>query len=639
VKTLQVKTGGREEIVDVTAEVTRAVGESGIVEGLCHVFVPHTTAGVTVNENADPDVKRDMLYALGKIVPEDSAFQHLEGNSPAHVKSTLTGSSVTLIVAGGRLELGSWGGVYFCEFDGPLTRRLLLRVQGRTPKDCRDSTERGEAMTDKEAGGGASRLRRDKTDKLERLRADGVDPYPYCFERDAAAGDCLANADEWVEAARPVAIAGRLMSQRVMGKTSFGHLEDRSGRIQLFLRRDELGDEVYKRFTKLIEAGDHLGARGVLFRTRTGELSLRVSEFTLLAKAMQAMPEKYHGLQDPELRARQRYLDLAANSDVRQHFERRSRILRRIRDFFHAQDFVEVETPVLQPIYGGASARPFVTEHNALDSTLYLRIADELYLKRLIVGGMERVFEIGKIFRNEGMDRTHNPEFTMLEAYAAYWDYHDMMGFVEKLYFGLVKELHGGSTLSYAGQEIDFTPPWPRLDYYEGLERYAGRDLRGASEAELFACAEEHGIEIEGERERGQLLDAIASKLVESQLVQPTFLTDHPKEISPLAKDHRDKPGQVERFEPFIAGVELGNAFSELNDPEEQRRRFEAQMGLRARGDEEAQVLDEDFLRALEVGMPPTAGLGIGIDRLVMLLTDTHHIRDVLLFPMMRPEA
>ncbi len=494
-------------------------------------------------------------------------------------------------------------------------------------------------MADQNQSSTPDRLRQDKEDKLARLREQGVEPYPWRFDRTASAEECREHADDWVAAERELALAGRLMSQRVMGKTCFAHLEDRSGSLQLFLRLDDLGRDDYKRFTKLIEVGDHVGATGKLFITRTGELSLRVSGWELLAKAMLPLPEKHHGLTDPELRARQRYLDLAANAAVRKQFETRSRMLSLVRSYFEERGFIEVETPVLQPLYGGATARPFATHHNALDRKLYLRIADELYLKRLIVGGMERVFEIGKIFRNEGMDRTHNPEFTMLEAYAAYWDYEDLMPLIEGLYGHLAVELTGDAKIAYGELEIDMSSPWRRLDYFEALDEYCGRDLRESSEEELRAYAEEIGLSVAPEWTRGKLLDAITACKVEPELIQPTFLMNYPKEISPLAKDHRDRPGIVERFEPFIAGFEMGNAFSELNDPAEQRLRFEAQMGLRAKGDEEAQVLDEDYLRALEVGMPPTAGLGIGIDRLAMLMTDAHHIREVLLFPMMRPEA
>ena len=333
-------------------------------------------------------------------------------------------------------------------------------------------------MTEKKESSTEARLREDKERKLEALREAGVEPYPYRFERSATAAECLENADDWVAAEKPLALAGRLMSKRKMGKTSFGHIEDRSGRLQLFVRLEELGEEVYRRFTKLVDAGDHLGVRGKLFVTKTGELSLRVTEMEILSKAMLALPEKFHGLQDTELRSRRRYMDLVANAEVRHAFERRSRILRIIRNFFDAHGFCEVETPVLQPLYGGASAKPFVTMHNALDRTLYLRIADELYLKRLIVGGMERVYEIGKIFRNEGMDRSHNPEFTMLEAYAAYWDYGDMMDFIEELYTHLLDELGMGPIVKYGDLEIDFTRPWQRLEFMAGIEKYTGEDMR-----------------------------------------------------------------------------------------------------------------------------------------------------------------
>ncbi|MDP6668850.1 MAG: lysine--tRNA ligase [Candidatus Krumholzibacteria bacterium] len=484
------------------------------------------------------------------------------------------------------------------------------------------------------------RIRVDKEDKLQRLREGGVEPYPWKFERSNTSAECLASQDEWIESEKEITLSGRLMSKRVMGKTSFGHVQDQSGRIQFFFRKDAMDEEHYRRFAKLVEAGDHIGARGVLFLTRSGELSLRVREWTLLSKSMLPLPEKFHGLTDEETRSRQRYLDLAVNPEVRKRFETRSRILHYLRDFFVRKSFLEVETPVLQALYGGATARPFRTRHEALDMDFFLRIAGgELFLKRLLVGGMERVFEIGKVFRNEGMDRSHNPEFTMLEAYSAYWDYQDMMGLVEELYSGLAMEFHGDMKIPFDGQVIDLSPPWPRISYHEAVRKYSGRDLETASREELSSAAEDLGIEVEDSWGAGKILDAICAEKVEPQLIQPTFLTDHPREISPLAKQHRDNPDLVERFEPFIAGFEVGNAFSELNDPAEQRKRFEDQMGLRAKGDEEAQILDDDYLRALEVGMPPAAGLGIGVDRLVMLMTDTRHIRDILLFPHMRPEA
>jgi len=493
-------------------------------------------------------------------------------------------------------------------------------------------------MSEKIAGS-AEKIRLDRLAKLARLREEGVDPYPRAFERRESTELCVSHAEAWIEEGRKVRLAGRLMSKRVMGKTSFGHVQDAGGRLQLFLRQDEMDRDLYKRFAKLAEPGDFLGAEGTLFRTKTGELSLRVADWWMLSKALLPLPEKFHGLTDTETRARRRYLDLAVNPDVRRHFEIRSRVFAFTRRYFADRGFIEVETPVLQPLYGGASARPFKTRHHALDMDLYLRIAGgELYLKRLIVGGMEKVFEIGKVFRNEGMDRAHNPEFTMLEAYAAYWDYFSMMEFVEEFYSSLATEAKGSPVIIYGEHEIDLSPPWPRLNYYEAIEKYAGRNLEGADRDELAAFARSKNLEVRENWGPGKILDEISGGLVEPHLIQPTFLMDHPKEISPLAKDHREKEGLVERFEPFIAGFEVGNAFSELNDPIEQRRRFEAQMGLRAKGDEEAQVLDEDYLRALEVGMPPAAGLGIGMDRLVMLMTDTPHIRDVLLFPHMRPE-
>jgi lysyl-tRNA synthetase, class II len=489
-------------------------------------------------------------------------------------------------------------------------------------------------------GGNVEKIRQDKEDKLTLLREAGQNPYPHSFERSADSAECLEKAEAWIEQEREIQLAGRLMSKRVMGKTSFGHIQDAGGRLQLFFRRDDMDPDHYMRFRKLAEVGDHVGATGVLFITKTGELSLRVKDWKMLSKAMLPLPEKFHGLTDQEIRARQRYLDLAVNPEVRDHFKTRSRIFTFTRRYFEEKGFVEVETPVLQPLYGGANARPFKTQHNALDMELYLRIAGgELYLKRLVTGGMEKVFEIGKVFRNEGMDRSHNPEFTMLEAYVAYWDYFPMMEFVENFYSALAFELHGSTKIRFGDQEIEMAAPWPRLSYYEAIEKFTGRNLEGASREELAEFAKEKSISVDDNWGWGKILDEISGELVEPKLIQPTFLMDHPKEISPLAKDHRDKPGLVERFEPFIAGFEVGNAFSELNDPDEQRRRFEAQMGLKAKGDEEAQVMDEDYLRALEVGMPPTAGLGIGMDRLVMLMTDTQHIRDVLLFPHMRPEV
>jgi lysyl-tRNA synthetase class 2 len=377
---------------------------------------------------------------------------------------------------------------------------------------------------------------------------------------------------------------------------------------------------------------------GVVFRTRTDELTIRVQEFELLSKSMRPLPDKWHGLTDKEVRYRQRYVDLIVSPDVRAVFLKRSQALASMRQFLMAQGFLEVETPVLQPLYGGASARPFATHHNALNFDFYLRIAPELYLKRLLVGGFDGVFEVARNFRNEGMDRSHNPEFTMMELYVAYWDYEDMMRVTEDLLRHVAVAVHGGATVTFGAHEIDFRKPFQRLPYMDALESKTGRSLRDLDAAALREVAHAHHIGVDPAAPRGKLLDDLFSALVEADLIQPTFVTDYPKEISPLAKDHRSEAGLVERFELFVAGMELANAFSELNDPLEQRRRFEAQVALRAGGDLEAQPLDEDYLRALEYGMPPAGGLGMGVDRMVMLLTNSSSIRDVLLFPAMRPE-
>jgi lysyl-tRNA synthetase class 2 len=427
------------------------------------------------------------------------------------------------------------------------------------------------------------------------------------------------------------------MAFRGHGHTAFGHLKDRSGTIQFYIRDDEVDAGTFELF-KLMDIGDIIGVSGALFRTKTGELTLRVSRLALLSKAVHPLPEKWHGLQDKELRYRRRYVDLIVNDEVMKVFLLRSRIIEMVRRFLLEHDFLEVETPILQPLYGGALARPFVTHHHALDVDLYLRIADELYLKRLIVGGMERVFEFSKDFRNEGMDRSHNPEFTMLECYAAYWDYTDMMTFVEELLNVCAREILGGTTLRYGEQTIDLAPPWKRLTYFDALQAATGQNLRTGDAATLEKIARERGLEIEDASSRGDFLDLLFSALVEPTLIAPTFVMDYPVEISPLAKRHRSDPGVVERFEPYIAGFEVGNAFSELNDPFDQRARFEEIASASAKGGRETHPIDEDYIRALEYGMPPTGGLGIGVDRLVMLLTNSSSIRDVILFPQMRPE-
>jgi lysyl-tRNA synthetase class 2 len=478
-------------------------------------------------------------------------------------------------------------------------------------------------------------LQQERLQKLAAWRARGVHPYPYAFRRTHTAA--AVRAQEAALAGTEIAVAGRLMTIRGHGKTSFAHLQDASGRLQLYAREDDLG-AAYADW-RLLEVGDLAGARGTVFRTRTGELTLHVRGFELLAKALRPLPDKWHGLSDKEVRYRQRYVDLIVNPEVRAIFVQRSRIVAALREHLQAQGFLEVETPVLQPLYGGAAARPFLTRHNALDMQLYLRIAPELYLKRLLVGGFEGVFEVARNFRNEGMDRAHNPEFTMLELYVAYWDYEDVMRLTEDLVSGAAAAVLGTTAVTWQGQRIDCGAAFARLPYMAALERATGAAVGEMDAAALAGLARRLGVEVDAGAAAPALLDALFGALVEPTLVQPTFVVDYPKELSPLAKDHRKHAGLVERFELFVAGMEIANAFSELNDPLEQRRRFEAQAQLRAGGDLEAQPLDEDYLRALEYGMPPAGGLGIGVDRLVMLLTGAASIRDVLLFPALRPET
>ncbi len=466
---------------------------------------------------------------------------------------------------------------------------------------------------------------------------ESVELYPYGFDRSHTSEQMRADEKSLTEAETKVRYPGRIMAKRGTGKTLFVPVQDERGTVQAYFRKDDLGDEAFHRVQKLMDIGDWVGVEGKLFRTRTGELSIHVEDFTFLSKAIRPLPEKYHDM-SLENRCRRRYLDLAMNQESRERFRRRSEIIAEIRAFFAEEEFLEVETPVLQSLYGGATARPFKTHHNALDMTLYLRIADELYLKRLIVGGLEKVYEIAKDFRNEGMDRTHNPEFTMLECYAAYWDYHDMMDLMERLMRRLARGISADGKLKYGEVELDFSQPFGRIRFMDALQDKTGRDLMAADDEEVAAVAREHGITLKKGMGRDKILDELFSELVEPGLVQPTFVMDHPKELSPLAKAHRETEGLVERFEMFVAGFELSNSFSELNDPREQRERFVAQKALLEAGDEEAQQLDEDFLQAMEQGMPPTGGMGIGIDRLVMLLVDSNNIRDVLLFPHMRPE-
>ncbi len=468
--------------------------------------------------------------------------------------------------------------------------------------------------------------------KLARLRELGVAPYAYRWDRDHSAAGVIAEFDKLSEAKTEVRLAGRLLSRREHGKTQFGHMQDASGRIQFYLRKDTIGDEPFERLS-LLDIGDLVGVRGEVFRTRTGEVTILVKELILLAKSLRPLPEKFHGLKDVELRYRQRYVDLIVNPDSRGVFLARTRIMSLIRRFLDSREFVEVETPTLQPIYGGAAAEPFKTHYNVLDQRMFLRISDELYLKRLIVGGLERVYEMCKDFRNEGLDRTHNPEFTQVELYQAYADYFDMMSLVEELFRFLARELKGTTEIEYQGRKIDLGKPWNRVRFVDALGEKIGADPLKLSEEELKEAAKRFNVKVETGTSRVKQLDKLFEELVQDHIVEPTFVMDHPKITCPLAKTHRENPDLVERFEPVVCGMELGNAFSELNDPEEQRKRFEEQVAR----NEEFAVLDEDYCVALEYGMPPTGGLGLGVDRMVMLLTDTPSIRDVILFPQLRP--
>lgn len=479
--------------------------------------------------------------------------------------------------------------------------------------------------------------------KLARIRERGQDPYPPHFRRShtaqEAAAALLEAEAQGRETAGPVTVAGRITAMRVMGKASFLDLRDGSGRIQVYLRRDALGEAAYDALEDL-DLGDFLGVTGTLFRTRTREITVEASRYTVLAKALRPPPEKWHGLQDVETRYRQRYLDLMANEEVRELFRLRSRVVAEVRRFLDGRGFIEVETPVLQPNAGGAAARPFVTHYNALDRDFYLRVALELHLKRLLVGGYDKVYEIGRIFRNEGLSTKHNPEFTMLESYEAYTDYRGVAEMVEELVATVAERALGSPQIPLGDSDevIDLTPPWRRLTMREALLEYAGidfEDYRGDPER-LRALARQRGVPVTEEMGWGKLVDELVSTFVEPKLVQPTFLLDYPVELSPLAKRKPEDPNLVERFEPFCMGFEFGNAYTELNDPVDQRERFLEQLRLRAAGDLEAELLDEDFLVALEHGMPPAGGLGIGIDRLVMILSGRRSIREVILFPQLR---
>ncbi len=477
-----------------------------------------------------------------------------------------------------------------------------------------------------------------RVDKMLALRASGVEPYAYKYPKTHSAQQLLDQFDGLAEPQTTISVAGRLMTIRHMGKSIFAHLQDESGQIQIYVKKDAVSEQEFEVFKKS-DLGDIFGVSGYLFMTKMGEKSVHVSSLTLLAKSLRPMPEKWHGLTDKETRYRRRYLDLIANPEVREVFKKRSAIIRSLRNFLDGEGFIEVETPILQPIYGGAAAKPFVTHHNRLDVEMYLRVADELYLKRLIVGGFEKVWEFCKDFRNEGLDRSHNPEFSMIELYWAYADYYDVMDLYQRMLVRVATEVLGATAIEFGGNQIELGGEWKRLPLVDSISEAVGRDISDADEATLRALAKEHGIETEKLVGRGKLIDELFSVKVQPRLIQPTFVTDYPVELSPLAKPHRSKPGLTERFEVFIGGMEMGNAFSELNDPIDQKERFERLVELARAGDEDAPaVLDEDYVFCLEHGMPPTGGLGFGVDRLCMLLLNQPSIRDVILFPQMKPE-
>jgi lysyl-tRNA synthetase, class II len=496
-----------------------------------------------------------------------------------------------------------------------------------------------------------------RRDNLQKIRDLGIDPYPPVdFRVTALAAGIKANYKEGDDSYRDVSLAGRLMMKRIMGKASFAELQDSSGRIQLYISRDDIcpGDnkDLYNTvFKKLLDIGDFIGVRGYVFKTQVGEISVHVTELILLSKSVKPLPIvktkvdeqtgetiTYDAFTDPEQRYRQRYVDLVVNPQHKEIFITRARIIREMRRFFDDKGWLEVETPVLQPVHGGAAARPFKTHHHTLDMELYLRIANELYLKRLIVGGYDGVYEIGKMFRNEGMDRSHNPEFTSMEIYVAYKDYHWMMEMVEQLLHYIVREVLGSSIATVGDRKIDFTPPFRRLSMFDAIREYTGIDISDMDETALRKVCKEMHIEVDPAMGKGKLIDEIFSEKVEEFLIQPTYIIDYPVEMTPLAKRHRTKEGLVERFELFVNCSEIANAYTELNDPLDQRRRFEEQLELAQRGDMEAMALDQDFLRAMEYGMPPMSGLGIGIDRLTMLLTNQSSIQEVIFFPQMRKE-
>lgn len=481
-----------------------------------------------------------------------------------------------------------------------------------------------------------SELLQIRRQKMEALREKGIEPFGQKFEADHFSVDIIDGFDQLE--GKEVTIAGRLISIRSHGKASFAHLQDYRGQIQIYLRQDQLGPEKYE-LLDLFDIGDFIGVRGEVFRTQKGEVTVKVLDFTYLAKALRPLPEKWHGLKDIELRYRQRYVDLIVNQEVKETFIKRSRIISTMRELLNEWGFLEVETPIMQTIAGGALARPFVTHHNALDIKLYLRIATELHLKRLLVGGLDKVYEIGRIFRNEGISTIHNPEFTSVEIYQNYADYEDMMWITENLIYQIAVKVLGTGKLSFQGKELDLTPPWPRETMIESVHKYSGVDFSAVGDDQAaFEAARKAGLELDKGMSWGDILYIFFEEFCEEQLLSPVFITGFPVEVSPLAKKMDSDPRLTIRFESFIAGWEIANAFTELNDPIDQRERFEQQLSKREAGDDEAHVMDEDFINALEYGMPPAGGLGIGIDRMVMLLTDNISIRDVILFPTLKPK-
>lgn len=486
-----------------------------------------------------------------------------------------------------------------------------------------------------------SELLQIRREKLDELRGLGIDPFGQKYVRTSTAADVISEYDsltkeELEEKSITVSLAGRIMAKRGMGKASFAHIQDLSGRIQIYVRQDSTPEVKYQAFS-ILDLGDIVGVTGKVFKTKTGETSIKVSDLEVLSKSLYPLPEKYHGLKDVELRYRQRYVDLIVNPEVQQSFITRSRIIQSMRRYLDSLGYLEVETPTLHSIAGGAAAKPFITHHNALDMELYMRIAIELHLKRLIVGGLEKVYEIGRVYRNEGTSTRHNPEFTMIELYEAYADYKDIMSLTENMIAHIAQEVLGTTHIQYQGQDIDLTPQWRRLSMVDAVKEVKGVDFGvHMTNEEAHALAKEHHVKVEPHMTFGHILNEFFEQFVEETLIQPTFITGHPVEISPLAKRNTEDPRFTDRFELFVVAREHANAFTELNDPIDQRQRFEAQMVEKEKGNDEAYEMDDDFIRALEYGMPPTGGLGIGIDRLVMLLTDAASIRDVLLFPHMR---